>query len=421
MATPVNSPLHLFLPRWAPFAALLAFASLGLAMGNAVLRVPVEQVPDLTLRLAALLTAPLPLLVLQVVSTPPHAATRRMLGETATQVLAASRRDVLRWTAVFAVAPLAMGLQGLRTDAALLMHVASVLGATVPLVAGLSLAAMLHGLRVMARGKNAGWTAVSGGGAFGPAEAAPLLYLPAFALIGGLAPVAFLAAVWNARPEWLTPTVWRFLPVVGALLGLRFAARAVKHTRAHVHAGLRAAEQAHASRFAQSDGLAEPPVWLTLGVPPEPLRFLARAWHRRWPLSALATAALAATTFALIPSDAPAWTWFVTGCGFAFVAYSRVLSLDAEPAWHATRWLGVTVHARRHSATSLGFGLAVPVLLLAGISVWQRQGATLLGLVAGIALGWSWMANTWKRPVWIQRSAWLVYGAGLIAAVVGAK
>ena len=183
---------------------------------------------------------------------------------------------------------------------------------------------------------------------------------------------------------------------------------------------MRAAEQAHASRFAQADGLAEPPLWLTLGTPSEPLRFLGRFWHRRWPLSGIATLAMTVATAVLVPADAPAWTLALLCAGFALVAFSRVFSLPAEPAWSTTQWLGAPLPARSRAFARLGFGLAVPLLGMVGLQIWHRQGTALVGLVLGVTMGWFWMANAGSRTAWIQRGAWLLYGAGLAASIMGA-
>ncbi len=393
--------------------ATLASALLGLAMGHALARTQPDQLPDLTLRLAALLTVVLPPLVLQLVTTPPHAATRRLLGETATQMLAVSRRGVVQWTLVVAVTPLTLALYGLAVGSAALVQVAAILGGAVPLVAGLAFAAMLHGLRLLAGGRHAGWTAVSGGGAFGPAEAAPLLYLPAFALIGGLAPVALLTAVWNARPEWLTPTVWRVIPIAGVLLGLRFAATASRRARPHLHAGLRAAEQAHASRFAQADGLAEPPLWLTLGQPAAPQQFLARAWHRRWPLAGQTTLALVLVTWILARPDAPRWTAALTGFGLAALTQTRVLALRQEPAWQASEWLGLDHAVRKKALLRLAVALTLPGLPLLALGASNAFGAGVGALFAFAALRWDAASRNWIR------ASWLMYGVGLAASATG--
>jgi hypothetical protein len=426
MAQPAPNALHRFLPRPVLPLAGVAFALLGLALGHTLTATPLTQVPDLTLRLAALLCAPLPPLVLQLLTTPPNLATRRLLGESASHVTIFSRREVLRWTLVVMLAPLTLAVYALTVAAPDVLHVAAVLAGVVPLTAGLALAGMLHGLRLMAGGRHAGWAAVSGGGAFGPAESAPLLYLPAFALVGALAPVAFLTAVWNARPEWLTPTIWLSLPVVGVLLGARIALASFKRTRPHLHAGLRAAEQAHATRFTQADGLDAPPIWLTLGRPTPILQFFARAWHRRWPLSGIVTVALGVGT-ALLTRQGADMALLVTCAGFAAVAYTRVLSLQDESAWPASAWLGVDRKRRQRAYSRLGWGLTVPVLALGAILVWRGQGAIALSLGLGAAIGWSWMVGTMelrdggRAPGWIRLGAWLTYGVGLIAAILGAK
>ncbi len=414
MASVATSKLQLNLPRAWPLLTVPLPLLTWLYLMPALQHTPAAQIPDLTLRLAALLTVPLPALVLHVLTTPPQLATRLLLGEPAQQTVRASLRLVLLATALLLTVPATLAL------AADLRHVAAVLAGVVPLTAGLAVAAMLHGLRLMARGRHAGWAAVAGGGAFGPAESAPLLYLPAFALVGALAPVALLAAVWNARPEWLTPTIWRGMPLIGLWLGWRLAATALRRARRHLHAGLRAAAQAYATRFAQADGLEEPPRWLTLGAASGALQLLARAWHRRWPLSGIATVALAVGVTVLVPAEAPPLTHFVLAVGFAWIAHSRVLALAHEPVWPASRWLGVTRAVRAAAQRRLACGLSLPLVALAAVLAWQRQGAGLLGLGAGLAVGWSWLHVDWSKPAWIQWGAWLVFGAGVVAGIVGA-
>ncbi len=415
-ATPLLLPN---LPRGLPVLAVLLPLLTALFLAPALRQLPPAQIPDLALRLAVLLTLPLPLLVLQLLTTPPLLGTRRLLGEPATQVMRSSLREVALWTGLLLTAPLALALVGLARQAPVLMHVAAVLAGVVPLTAGLAVAAMLHGLRLMARGRHAAWTAVSGGGAFGPAESAPLLYLPAFALVGALVPVAFLAAVWNARPEWLTPTVWSLLPVVGLLLGLRAAVTGWRHTRAHLHAGLRAVEQAHATRFAQADGLAEPPIWLTLGKPTESQKFLARSWHRRWPLAGIATVALAVVALLLVRTDPPRWSVVLTAAGLTGAAQLRVLALRAEPAWQAGQWLGETAERQRAVLLRLALGLALPSASLTILLAWRGLGAAAaLGqcLGAGVATA---LVRTGRSSASWARGAWLIFAVGLAAAATG--
>ncbi len=420
MSSQPTKLLHSNLIRWTvPLVAPLLVA-VHVFLAPALQHTPPGQIADLTLRLAALLTVPLPLLVLQLVTTPPQLATRRLLGETAHATLRTSLRDVLLWTVLLLTVPVALALDGLWLGAPVLLHVAAVLAGVAPLTAGLAVAAMLHGLRLLAGGKHAGWTAVSGGGAFGPAESAPLLYLPAFALVGALAPVAFLTAVWNARPEWLTPTVWRLLPVIGVLLGARLATVAFRRARPWLHAGLRAAEQAHASRFAQSDGLDEPPAWLTLGQSTDAQRFLARAWHRRWPLAGIATLALALVTTLLVRADASHWALATCAFGFAAVAHLRTRALIAEPAWASSQWLGLPESARWAALRRLALGLTLPAVALFALFAWRGNGLdAAIGLPLGVAAA-AWLLRGRAISPLASRIAWLIYAVGLAAAATGA-
>ena len=372
--------------------ALLFLAALaaGVALGRVLALEAPRLRPDVALRLAALAALPLPLGLLRLLTTPPHAAARRFLGEPAPALLARSLRAALLWIAEALMVPVGMLVAAQFTPdcAEDLQRGAALVAMSVLLAAGLGTAGLLLALRTVARGPSALWANLTGGGAFGPAQAAPLLYAPAFALVAALLPSALLSAVWGAKAALLTPQVL-VVSVLAALLFALWAARREVHAvRPLLQEALLAVEEAHATPFAQSQQLPEPPGWLMPGAPEPALRLLARAWLRDRPGSWLTTALLVG--LALVLARRPAQPMALACAAAAIALYSTVRAVVAEqePAHLAAQWLGATGLRLHRAILRLGVGLAVPALALLALAV--VTGAWLavpVGALAGVALG----------------------------------
>lgn len=214
----VRAPSALTAPvglRWLLIVAGLDLIA-GVWLAQLVQQAPPARHSDAALRVAALAALPLPAVLLQWLTLPVHGAARRWLGESAEQTvdrtLGFARRAL--WAALalpagVALAALAAGeLRQPLLQTALLAALAQVLAA------GLGAMALLMALGAMASGGKDLWQTLSGGGAFGPAQAAPLLYAPAGALVTALVPVAVLTALWGARADLLG------LPLLVTCLGL---------------------------------------------------------------------------------------------------------------------------------------------------------------------------------------------------------
>lgn len=346
-----------------------------------------HDLPDAALRLAALLALPLPPLALHYLTTPPLQAARRLLGETASQVTNSSLRLVLLLAAPLLMIPLVLGAQALLNAQSEMLHLALFLLASLLLTLLTSLTTLLHALRLLSHGQSQAWKALAGGGAFGPAEGAPLLYLPALGLVTALTPLAIWTAIWNVHPEKLTPLLWICLPIASLLAGAWTLHRAWLLAQPHLHAGLRAAEQIYAARFAEADLQQPPPFWLTLGTPPPHAHFLALAQHRRWPLSALTTLALVLLTTLLLHPNLPMPLVILPVLSLVLLSAARVGRLQQQPEWQATRWLGLAPVLRLETLRRLGLGLLLPAFLLIPLLFFRHQLlAGLLGALLGVVL-----------------------------------
>lgn len=331
------------------------------------------ELPDLALRLGVLLGLPIPLVALHQLTTPRDWPVLRMLGQTARAAVSGGIRRVQYATLLMALVPAAMGATAWEANQRPTLNLAAFLLAALLLAYAGAVASILTALQLMAGGPRASWTAVAGGGAFGPAASAPLLYLPALGLVGGLAPLAVWAAVWTEHPERLNTRMWVGLPVAAAGVAFWVIRRTIASTGPAIHAGLRTAEVAHDTRFLQADNLVPPPWWILLWRPrpDDPTsRFLLTAWYRGWPLAVPAALALPLVVALLVPSDGWALRWLPGCLTVAAVLWWQVRPLRREGAWQAIRWLGGPRSMKHRALWAAALAVGVPgalVVLVHGV------------------------------------------------------
>ncbi len=307
-----------------------------------------------------------------------------------------------------------------------LWRMAAIVGCGVGSVGAVAIWCLLSALEQIAAGLPPSWRSVSGGGAFGPVETAPLLYAPAFALVAGLVPVGLLTAVWGAKPELLSPIIASAAAVLVIAVGSVLATRQVTRTRRFAQRAQLVIEQAHATRFAMDECLPKAPGWLRLAalsgsgrVSRAAFDLFSAAWIRRFPASAVATAALTMVALLCVePTDGPLIIGLVA-LAISLYSSTRADRLSvAEPKLDAAaRWLGASEHVLRAGRTRLGAGLCLPAVVLIAIAVdtdaWL---AVLAGALIGAITGLTLVGQL--RPggavSWLGRSALVV---ALIATV----
>ena len=430
--------------------AILA-AGLGYALASALTNTSHGGRPDLALRFAFLVALPLPVALLGHLTTPRHAAVRRLLGETAGGMLGRALRQVGLWLAVGLVVPAVIGLEALATyddrDAEDLGRAAAMLSVALVLATGLGVAGLLAALRLMAGGRHAGWAAISGGGAFGPVQAAPLLYAPAFSLVAALVPPAVLAAAWGAKASLLSLAVGVEAFVAAVVIAAWTVRAQVQGVQALLQHGMLAVEQAHATRFAESTFLPEPSGWLLFGNPSAAHRFLARAWSRRHPAPWLAPFGLVALALALLSGQPAEELWrcdlYVNRGGDGAPPFFGLTLIDlatpalaaAVAAYSALRveamahgveaataaWLGATPATWRQAVGRLALGLSVPALALAGLAAMRGTwlptlGGAAVGFAGGLVLARAPLSPNVARL--LPRLALAGFGAALAATIV---
>jgi len=372
---------------------------------------------DKALSLAGLGALAPPLRLLGLLATPKNAALRRGLGESCASILATAGRDAMAAAMAYAggVALGAAGAVGVLGGGGLTLWLAAavVVGGVVgSYFAGVF--TMMLALRQIAGGAGGPWEQRAGGGAFGPAATAPLLYAPAVGFSGGLVVPALGVAVCNARMvDGVVPE--------GAAIGL-LAAVVIAPIIAGVLAGQSAAaldarravliiEQAHQLAFSRSEHLGETPAFLHATSPAADVRLLATAWHRRFPASAAATFGLSVVAALLLGEAAPGWIVAIVAAAVVLYSAGRATDLHtAEPDVRgAARFVGSAdpLGAERH----LAFGLAIPALALialgwaSGAWLWCLGGAAVAGVVV--------------RSLELPRVA-LLGRAALLAAIIAA-
>lgn len=364
---------------------------LGLAKGWAFLDAPVTMRPDLTLKLAALAGMPLPLLLLGALTTPRWAATRRMLGERSGPMLDQTLQAARRWELAALALPLGLALSAFRdaqwgnSDA---FRAGMLVATTQLLAAATAKHLLLASLRAVAQGLRPAWGMLTGGGVFGPAQTAPLLYAPAVALIAALVPTGLAVAVWSVKSAWFSVEVGLGLLVVLPTVARMAAERERKRVRSHLHAAWLAVEEAHALPFATAELLPEPPAWLQVR-PADPVSVhLARCWWRRWPGSAWATAGLVLLSVGVPAGDVSGLAAGLLAATVALYGAVRAVSVEREPGLQAARWMGATDGALRRGLVRLSLGLSLPSVVLAVLGiVLERPLEVLGGSAAGVAVG----------------------------------
>jgi hypothetical protein len=366
-----------------PLRWLLILAAVDLLAGLWLAQLVQAAAParhsDAALRVAALAALPLPAVLLQWLTLPVHGPARRWMGESAEQTVGRTLAFARRALPVALAIPLGVALAAIPAGdlqqplikAALLAALAQVLAY------GLGAMALLLALGAMASGGKDLWQLLAGGGAFGPAQAAPLLYAPAGALVAALVPVAMLSAVWGARADLLG---------VPLLLGLLVAAALA------VHRGLAGVQRSLGPQL--HSGL---------------LRSL--AWGRQRPTSLAATLGLVALGALWAAPQASAWALGALGAAIGLYSALRTVVIDTEPALHAALWLGADPGQLRQGQRQLAIALAAPAIA-AAVAGWPAA----LGALVGAAGGWLLLhwRNGGERIVW-SRLALLLYGAALAA------
>lgn len=404
---------------------LLALAALGAGwlFGHVLAWETPRQRPDVALRLCALAALPLPLALLRLLTTPPNAAVRRLLGEPTSRLLQTSLRAVVAWLGLGLLVPLGVVGSALvhspcRDD---LLRAAAMMTVGVLLAAGLGTAALLAALRIIARPASALWTNLSGGGAFGPAEAAPLLYAPAMSLVAAMVPCALLSALWSAKAAWLTPEVLGASSLGAAALAALVARREVAEAGPWLQQALLSVEEAHATPFAESQLLPQPPRWLLGGSSDAVLTLLARAWVRARPGSWLATVGLVAVTALLARRPTPPAALCALAAALACYSTVRAVVCEQEAGHAAASWLGASAAQLRHALLRLGAGLGLPAVAACVLASDGRGvPSVLVGVGCGVALGLTALAAVGQGFARLRQRLPIVALGALIAAMAWA-
>ncbi len=374
-------------PALAWLGAAIAALLLGLLCAGWVARTAPTLRPDLALKLAALVCLPFPALMLNWLTTPPNGQTRRMLGESAPAQLLSSLHAVRVAMLVGAIVPAAMALAALQDPevAADICRTALIILASVGAVYGLGVTALLSAVRLVAQGPNSMAATLSGAGAFGPAEAAPLLYAPAFAWVAALVPAAVATAAWSADPVLLSLSRCILLVVAATGLAVFLATQAQRQLGPWLQAGMLTVESAHATPFAQSEILPPPPHWLLLWQARDAkMQFFARSFARTQPTAFVATLALSALGLLLLGDKRPAPLVGTIAGAVALWSGLRALWQAQDATQGTAAWLGVQRPAQSQIAQKLALALALPAaaVLLLGL-----RGGHWLAAAIGWAIG----------------------------------
>jgi hypothetical protein len=322
---------------------------------------------DRALRYSFLVAVWVPLILLFTMTRPPRRAMRAFLGQPAMRQVWGGI-----WLPVTVVlAMTAWGGYMLRFGAT--ADVRRLWGLVLLAFIGawlLGSAANLRALQAMAKNETPWWAIVSGGGAFGPAYAAPLLYAPVGGLVAAMLPVAFLAAVWGARPDLLT--VPRLIVTIAFFVVAEVAvfAAAWLRSKPFLHAALVRVDEAFQTRFARSELLPSPPNWLTGTSPSPATAFAATVLHRRYP------GALVNTSLACVPLLLTFWDAERSGVALiVIVAFAilwcsaRVELMREDQALAAVRWLGSSDAAAESAWRALLVRSLVPALPALALAV----------------------------------------------------
>jgi len=396
-------------------AAAGASLGLGWLAGAALAHTRADHITDLTLRSAAAFAVVWPVVLLDRMTTPPQWATRSWLGDTAASAVAQGVRGSFAWLAAGLFAPIGVSL---HTDG---MPWHGPAAATIALaMVGVWLAtvqALLGALRAMGTGRRVP-DALAGGGTFGPADAAQLIYAPAQGFVIGLAPVVVWSAWWAARGLEFALPAWLFVPMIA--LGARWLATVwVSRSGGDLYAGLRAVQVAHATRFATAQLLPPPPGWLLLALRTGTAgRWLGLAFSRHFPLSPVVLAAVGLSIAAfshLWPLELAA-----VSAAVGYLGATRRLALRELDAWPCANWLGGSALQMAKAERRIGLTLAAAGALCALTAVFSGPvdiaGAALLGVAAGACLGTAATLRLGEVPRWVgwtRAAAWTVCALAL--------
>lgn len=367
-----------------PALAAGALAGLGLAATEVGMR------PDRALVLTGLLAVPAPLLVLLWLPSPPNAPLRRALGETVERRLRATVRLLLRALLASLGLPLGIGMVALlRPEQAADLErfaLCALLGSAGALLGGVATTAWA--LTAIGAARTDRFEKLAGGGVYGPALIAPLLYAPAIGYAAGMMPVGLLVATWAGLPE---PPGWQLLargvtPVLAVYAWL--ALRGLRSLQPHAATAWLRMEEALATPFAYDRSRPEPPSWLA--GPGALGQLLGRAWVRRHPLPAAAPLVTALGLALLLPRDSGDFAFAVIGVGVGALAATRgaAQALREPEVAAAARFCGADPGALRSAEARLGDGLALPALLAAlGLGWVGPVVAGPVGVLAGALFG----------------------------------
>ena len=369
-------------------APILAFGAVlgGVACGLALLAAPEALRGQRTLVLGGLLALPGPLVALALLATPQALAVRRALGEPSSTTLTALRRPLLDVALASLCAPIgallvAWAVQQGWLDAGGEAGATRAVSDLQRLAIGLVLAcsgAMALGtttvawaLQSIGSGRTDRVAAMAGGGVYGPAFFAPLLYAPTFGYVGALLPLGIYSALWSALP---TPLTWQqLLGPVAAVVVVEavVAARALRALGPAAHRAWLRVDEALATPFALDRNRPEPPAWLAGHGPLGWL--LGRAWVRRRPLPMAVPVGLALLLGGALGAQGGDAAWLVLGAALGAAATLRAAAQAAdEPELaDAAALLGARPSALAAARTRLTLGLAAPAALAAVVLAWR--------------------------------------------------
>lgn len=379
---------------------------------------------DRALILGGLAALAVPLRSLAALNPPVRGPLRRSLGETAASIIGSAATECLRLAGLTALATTvgavaAVGLSAGASGAAANAGIPPVFAALFSCLAMASASVTaiwltLGALEAMAGGLNPAWSNMTGGGAFGPAETAPLLYAPPVGYALGLVPAAIGSAAINAlagrESGGLTVVIGLGAALVVMLVVVVLGCR---RTLARRHIWARRAvlvlEQAHQMAFTRSEHIGSTPSWLLVAGNTPAQRLLADVWHRRFPASGIATVALCvAASLGMRGSTSPVAALVAA---FAITVYSGARAFDlgaAEPqALPTLRFLGAADVERAQKG--LVWGLSVPSIAVV-LFAWS-SGAP-LACAAGVVVGLLTLAGL-RLP-----TAALIGKISLLAAVI---
>ncbi len=395
----------------------VALASLGLGwlIGAALANTRVEHITDLTLRTAAVFAVAWPVLLLDRVTTPPQWATRQWLGDSAVTAVAQGVRASFAWLVAGLLAPVGMSL---RTDG-MPWHGPVALTVALAMV-GVWLAtlhALLGALRAMGQGRKVP-EALAGGGTFGPADAAQLIYAPAQGFVVGMVPVVVLTAWWGARGLEV-PISTPVVIVIAVCAAWMLVRNWLPYQGPELFTGLRAVQVAHATRFATAQVMPGLPVWLGYACKAGGAgRWLGLALSRHDPLSPIVMAAVALAVAAF----GPLWPLdlALVAAALGYLGATRRLALRDLDAWSAAQWLGAAQADLARAERRIGLTLAATGTLCALAAAFsgrsQLAAAALFGLGVGAWLGTALTLQLGPVPRWVgwtRATAWVVCALAL--------